>query len=67
MNKQDVHRCNVGEVRHLVDADAEFHLARRLPDTELAVTHTACSALCGTEPRIVEILKYLIKVIRYFD
>ena len=57
-----VDRCNENEVYRLVDADAEFHLGRKMPDTELSVLHTACSERQGPTEVIVRILKYLIKV-----
>ena len=54
--------CVGSEVRRVVDADARFHLARKMPDVELSVTHVACSSRHGEGEEIARILEYLVKV-----
>ena len=54
--------CNEAEVRRLVDADASFHLGRKMPDTLASVLHTACWTRPGPAKVIQAILEYLIKV-----
>ena len=57
-----VDRCNEPEVRRLVDDDAQFHLPRKIPDTELSVLHTACSARNTGDAQLVgNIVKYLME------
>ena len=60
-----VDRCNAAEVRRLVDEDAPFHLVRKIPDLELSVVHTACTARnTGDADVVLDILEYLLKVER---
>ncbi len=54
--------CNEHEVRRLVDPDAAFHLARKMPDTEVSALHVACYSRPGPKDVIVRMVEYLIKV-----
>ena len=58
--------CCMEELKRLLNEDAEFHVARKIPDFELSVLHSACSSRLGYPfiplTLFAEIVKYLIEV-----
>ena len=51
------------EIKRLLTEDAPFHVARKIPDVELSVLHSACSCRQGSPKTIFpDLVKYLIQV-----
>ena len=55
--------CCLEELKRLLTEDAEFHIGRKIPDTELSILHSACSSRPGSPITIFkDIVKYVIEV-----
>ena len=51
------------EIKRLLTEDAPFHVARKIPDIEISVLHSACSCRQGSPKTIFpDLVKYLIQV-----